>query len=102
MDSGSLLECLLDASTGRCELAWEDLGIPLEELDEGAGEREVMISLLRLLPQDTTLDMWRKRGGWIVGLGTLLMGLVSESNFCKQRKVFSDFTGFVLCLSVVG
>ncbi|XP_061894160.1 solute carrier family 25 member 55a isoform X1 [Entelurus aequoreus] len=31
-------------------LAWERLGIPWEELDEVAGEREVWASLLRLLP----------------------------------------------------
>ncbi|CAG5932579.1 unnamed protein product [Menidia menidia] len=31
-------------------LAWERLGIPPEELAEVAGEREVWISLLRLLP----------------------------------------------------
>ena len=31
-------------------LAWERLGIPQEELDEVAGEREVWTSLLRLLP----------------------------------------------------
>ena len=31
-------------------LAWEHLGIPLEELDEVAGERKVWASLLRLLP----------------------------------------------------
>ncbi|XP_061753818.1 retrovirus-related Pol polyprotein from type-2 retrotransposable element R2DM isoform X2 [Nerophis ophidion] len=31
-------------------LAWERLGIPREELDEVAGEREVWASLLRLLP----------------------------------------------------
>ena len=31
-------------------LAWERLGIPQEELDEVAGEREVWASLLRLLP----------------------------------------------------
>ncbi|KAK0154376.1 putative uncharacterized transposon-derived protein F52C9.6 [Merluccius polli] len=31
-------------------LAWEGLGIPQEELDEVAGEREVWASLLRLLP----------------------------------------------------
>ncbi|KAK0138802.1 putative RNA-directed DNA polymerase from transposon X-element [Merluccius polli] len=31
-------------------LAWERLGIPQEELDEVAGEREVRASLLRLLP----------------------------------------------------
>ena len=32
-------------------LAWEHLGIPREDLDEVAGEREVSASLLRLLPQ---------------------------------------------------
>ena len=31
-------------------LAWERLGVPLEELDDVAGEREVWASLLRLLP----------------------------------------------------
>ncbi|XP_048880792.1 uncharacterized protein LOC125748552 [Brienomyrus brachyistius] len=31
-------------------LAWERLGVPPEELDEVAGEREVWVSLLRLLP----------------------------------------------------
>ena len=31
-------------------LAWERLGIPQEELDQVAGEREVWASLLRLLP----------------------------------------------------
>ncbi|XP_061735811.1 si:dkey-100n23.5 isoform X4 [Nerophis ophidion] len=31
-------------------LAWERLGIPREELDKVAGEREVWVSLLRLLP----------------------------------------------------
>ena len=31
-------------------LAWERLGVPREELDEVAGEREVWASLLRLLP----------------------------------------------------
>ena len=31
-------------------LAWGRLRIPLEELDEVAGEREVWASLLRLLP----------------------------------------------------
>ncbi|KAK0147912.1 hypothetical protein N1851_012373 [Merluccius polli] len=34
-------------------LAWERLGIPREELDEVAGEREVWASLLRLLPPVT-------------------------------------------------
>lgn len=32
------------------QLAWERLGVPREELDEVAGEREVWVSLLRLLP----------------------------------------------------
>ena len=31
-------------------LAWEHLGIPREELDQVAGEKEVWASLLRLLP----------------------------------------------------
>ena len=31
-------------------LAWKRLGVPREELDEVAGEREVWASLLRLLP----------------------------------------------------
>ncbi|TWW57668.1 hypothetical protein D4764_07G0003870 [Takifugu flavidus] len=31
-------------------LAWERLGIPPDELEEVAGEREVWASLLRLLP----------------------------------------------------
>ncbi|KAK3512930.1 hypothetical protein QTP70_029086, partial [Hemibagrus guttatus] len=31
-------------------LAWEHLGVPLEELEEVSGEREVWASLLRLLP----------------------------------------------------
>ena len=31
-------------------LAWERLGIPQEELDQVAGEREVWASLIRLLP----------------------------------------------------
>ncbi|KAK0137740.1 hypothetical protein N1851_026044 [Merluccius polli] len=31
-------------------LAWECLGIPQEELDKVAGEREIWVSLLRLLP----------------------------------------------------
>ena len=34
----------------RARLAWKCLGIPQEELDEVAGEREVWVSLLRLLP----------------------------------------------------
>ena len=34
-------------------LAWERLGIPLEELDENAGEREVWASRCRLLPPAT-------------------------------------------------
>ena len=33
-------------------LAWERLGVPLEELEEVAGEREVWVSLLKLLPRD--------------------------------------------------
>ncbi|KAK0156391.1 putative uncharacterized transposon-derived protein F52C9.6 [Merluccius polli] len=67
------LGCLPDASLVRCSghvqlvgnlgedpghagetvsrLAWERLGIPQEELDEVAGEREVWASLLRLLPE---------------------------------------------------
>ncbi|KAK3558103.1 hypothetical protein QTP86_009892 [Hemibagrus guttatus] len=32
------------------QLAWERLGIPLEELEEVSGEREVWASLLRMLP----------------------------------------------------
>ncbi|KAK3519769.1 hypothetical protein QTP70_003908 [Hemibagrus guttatus] len=32
------------------QLAWECLGVPLEELEEVSGEREVWASLLRLLP----------------------------------------------------
>jgi len=31
-------------------LAWERLGVPLEELEEVAGDRDVWVSLLKLLP----------------------------------------------------
>ena len=31
-------------------LAWEHLGVPLEELEEVAGDRDVWVSLLKLLP----------------------------------------------------
>ncbi|TWW73458.1 hypothetical protein D4764_15G0008520 [Takifugu flavidus] len=37
-------------------LAWERLGIPPDEMEEVAGEREVWASLLRLLPRDPTPD----------------------------------------------
>ncbi|KAK3520218.1 hypothetical protein QTP70_019360 [Hemibagrus guttatus] len=37
-------------------LAWERLGVPPEELEEVAREREVWASLLRLLPRDPALD----------------------------------------------
>ncbi len=33
-------------------LAWESLGIPQEELESVAGERDVWTSLLNLLPRD--------------------------------------------------
>ena len=46
-------------------LAWERLGVPLEELDEVAGEREVWASLLRLLPPrpDPTPDKRKRTDG---------------------------------------
>lgn len=34
------------------QLAWEPFGVPPEELEEAAREREVLESLLRLLPLD--------------------------------------------------
>ncbi|KAK3531087.1 hypothetical protein QTP70_010370 [Hemibagrus guttatus] len=37
-------------------LAWERLEVPLEELEEVSGEREVWASLLRLLPRDPASD----------------------------------------------
>lgn len=46
------------------ELAWEYLGIPLKELDEVAGEREV--SLLRLLlPPPERMDELKLIDGWM-------------------------------------
>ncbi|KAK0138540.1 putative uncharacterized transposon-derived protein F52C9.6 [Merluccius polli] len=48
---GNRTGCLPDACLVRClVLAWERLGIPQEKLDKVAGEREVLASLLRLLP----------------------------------------------------
>ncbi|TWW67376.1 hypothetical protein D4764_02G0004170 [Takifugu flavidus] len=38
------------------QLVWECLGIPPDDLEEVAGEREVWASLLRLLPRDPTPD----------------------------------------------
>ncbi|XP_061618152.1 uncharacterized protein LOC133471975 [Phyllopteryx taeniolatus] len=42
-------------------LAWERLGIPTEELDEVAGEREVWASLLKLLPPRPDPDKRKRR-----------------------------------------
>ncbi|PWA16842.1 hypothetical protein CCH79_00012754 [Gambusia affinis] len=44
-------------------LAWERLGIPPEELEQVAGEREVCASLLKLLPPQPDLK-WKKMDGW--------------------------------------
>ncbi|TWW64119.1 R2DM Retrovirus-related Pol polyprotein from type II retrotransposable element [Takifugu flavidus] len=46
-------------------LAWERLGIPPDELEEVAGEREVWASLLRLLPRDPTPDKRQRMDGWM-------------------------------------
>ena len=48
-------------------LAWERLGIPQEELDEVAGEREIWASLLRLLPPRPDPDKRKKMDGWMDG-----------------------------------
>ncbi|KAK5604797.1 hypothetical protein CRENBAI_009672 [Crenichthys baileyi] len=42
------------------KLAWEHLGLPLEELEQVSGEREVWVSLLSLLPQATRSRMKQK------------------------------------------
>ena len=45
-------------------LAWERLGIPREELDEVAGEREVWASCLGCCPRDPTPDKRKRIDGW--------------------------------------
>lgn len=45
-----------------CPLA--GLGILLVELGKVAGEKEVWLSLLRLLLDDLTLVKWQKMDGW--------------------------------------
>ena len=51
----------------RLRLAWERLGVPREELDKVAGEREVWASLLRLLPPRPDQDKRKKMDGWMDG-----------------------------------
>lgn len=43
-------------------LAWEHLGIPLEELEEVGREREVRASLIKLLPQRPDLEKAENNG----------------------------------------
>ncbi|TWW78199.1 hypothetical protein D4764_11G0003200 [Takifugu flavidus] len=51
-------------------LAWERLGIPPDELEEVAGEREVWASLLRLLPPATRISGREWMDGWMdIGKG---------------------------------
>lgn len=45
-------------------LGWEHLGVPPDKLQEGAGEREVKASLLRLLAPQPHTDKWNKMDGW--------------------------------------
>ncbi|KAI3351881.1 hypothetical protein L3Q82_020710, partial [Scortum barcoo] len=85
----SMFGCPLDASLGRCSrrvppeeasgedpghagetmsrLAWERLGIPLEELEEVSGVREVWASLLRLLLTPDPVPDQADENGWMDG-----------------------------------
>jgi len=45
-------------------LAWEHLGIPQEEPESVAGERDVLLSLLDLLPQRPDLGL-EDKNGWM-------------------------------------
>ncbi|MEQ2314527.1 hypothetical protein AMECASPLE_013049 [Ameca splendens] len=46
-----------DTLEGLClSEAWEHLGVPLEELEEVSGERDVWLSVLSLLPPDPVPD----------------------------------------------
>ncbi|KAI3375665.1 hypothetical protein L3Q82_003973 [Scortum barcoo] len=48
-------------------LAWERLGVPLEELEEVSGVREVWASLLRLLPPHDPVPDQAVEDGWMDG-----------------------------------
>ena len=45
-------------------LTWERLGVPPEELEEVAGDRDVWVSLLKLLPP-RPLEKWQIMDGWV-------------------------------------
>lgn len=53
----------LDGYSSR--LAWEHSGVPLDELEKVAGEREVWEFLFRLLPHDLAQDKQKKMDGWL-------------------------------------
>lgn len=58
-------------------LAWEGLGIPPEELAQVAGEREVWVSLFKLLPPQTNRRS-TVEGGWMDGEKESLSSLSSD------------------------
>lgn len=48
-------------------LTWEYLGVPWEKLEEGAGEREIWASFLRLLPPWPDSG-WVQEDGWMASI----------------------------------
>ncbi|KAI3371761.1 hypothetical protein L3Q82_024310 [Scortum barcoo] len=70
-------------------LAWERLGVPLEELEEVSGVREVWASLLRLLPQASHTGPgssgWMKMDGWMDGDKNEMPGAESAQAMVLQR-----------------
>ncbi|TWW75438.1 Patatin-like phospholipase domain-containing protein 2 [Takifugu flavidus] len=73
-------------------LVWERLGIPPDELEEVAGEREVWASLLRLLPPATRPRIsggeWMDMDGWLCVIVDLFSGSQGStgSELAVQRR----------------
>ena len=64
-------------------LAWERLGILLEELEEVSGEREIWVSLLRQLPPVTRPRItWKKMDGWMGGFYKFYHWIFYSFIFC--------------------
>ena len=68
-------------------LAWESLGVPPEELEEVAGDRDVWVSLLRLHPTRDPTPGEAVDNGWLDGTIIFsILQIVTEEQSLQQTE----------------
>lgn len=75
-------------------LVWEHLGVPLEEVEEVTGAREVKVSWLRLLPPASRLHISSRRwmDGWMTGECSYCLHIMDNHQLALWWRAPSIYT----------